>query len=204
MKITNDCLFHLAKDKVLKEIISTTELPKRQKRNNVYESLINSIISQQLSVKAAASIFQRLIDFYDGKVPSPEQIMITSIENLRSLGLSYQKASYLHNIALFFSNRTIENKYWLKKSDDEIIHELTQIKGVGRWTVEMVLIFTLLREDVLPVDDLIIRNSILQYYRIDDANNKDKVAKIYKVASKWSPYRTVACLYLWAAKDQLK
>jgi DNA-3-methyladenine glycosylase II len=204
MKITSDCLFHLGKDKVLKKIINTTNLPKRQKRHNVYESLVNSIISQQLSVKAAASIFERFKGFYEGQVPSPEQIKLTSIDDLRLLGLSYQKASYLHNLALFFSNRPIDNKYWLKKTDDEIIDELTQIKGVGVWTVQMVLIFTLMREDVLPLDDLIIRNSMIQYYKIHNVNNKEKVANMYKIAAKWSPYRTIACLYLWAAKDQLK
>jgi DNA-3-methyladenine glycosylase II len=200
-KINETILIHLRKDKVLKKIIDKCVLPERGKKKNVYDSLIASIVSQQLSVKAAATIHTRFIDLYAG-TPSPEQILSTSLEQMRSVGLSGQKAGYMKNLAEYFSTNPTDNKYWLKLDDEQIIKELTSIKGIGKWTVQMMLMFNLDRPDVLPLDDLIIKNYIIRYYKIDEhLPKKELEAMITKIASKWSPYRTFACLYLWASKE---
>jgi DNA-3-methyladenine glycosylase II len=203
MEITMECLTHLRKDRVLKKLIETCEVPKRVRKFNVYESLIGSIISQQLSTKAAATIHARFLELYDGKAPNPEDILNTDIETFRSVGLSGQKSKYMIHLAEYFKESSIENKFWLKKGDDEIINELTKIKGIGIWTVQMMLMFNLKRENVFPIDDLIIRNSIIKYYKISGANKKEENVAIEKIAKKWIPYRSIACLYLWASKDQL-
>jgi DNA-3-methyladenine glycosylase II len=201
IKISPECLEHLRKDKILRKLIDSIEVPKRGKKVNVYESLINSIISQQLSVKAASTIHSRFINYFGGKAPSPAEIINMDIEVMRELGLSYQKASYMHNLGLYFSNVSIDNKYWNKKSDSEIISELIQIKGIGIWTVQMMLMFNLFREDVFPIDDLIIKNSIIRLYKVKGETKKEINNKVIHIADKWSPYKSVACLYLWGSKD---
>jgi DNA-3-methyladenine glycosylase II len=201
-KINESALSHLRKDKILRKIIDQTGLPVREKKSNIYHSLLGSIISQQLSTKAAATIHARFLTLFDGK-PHPEMILETEHEVFRSVGLSNQKAVYVKNVADFFLNNPIENKHWNKLDDDTIIKELTSIKGVGKWTVQMTLMFTLDRPDVLPVDDLIIRNSIVRYYGLDP-NSKALIEDVYRVGEKWKPYRSIACFYLWAAKDGLK
>ncbi len=200
-KINETIITHLRKDKVLRKIIDSVELPTRGKKANVYDSLIGSIVSQQLSVKAAATIHQRFLEIYDGKVPTPQQIINTDHDVMRACGLSNQKAGYMKNLAEYFLINPTENKYWLKKLDDDIIKELTTIKGIGTWTVQMMLMFNLGRPDVLPVDDLIIRQYIVKYYKIEAINKRDEVDQINKVSKKWAPYRTYACLYFWASKD---
>lgn len=203
MKITDACLAHLRKDKVMRNLVDNYELPTRTIKKNVYESLIGSIISQQLSTKAAATIHQRFLDIYGGKAPDPSLILETDIDVMRGVGLSGQKANYMNHLAQYFMTRSIDNKYWKKLSDQEIISELSQIKGIGIWTVQMMLMFNLNREDVFPIDDLIIRNSIIHFYKIPETTKKETNVLVNMIADKWSPYRSVACLYLWAAKDQL-
>jgi DNA-3-methyladenine glycosylase II len=200
-KISEKTIEHLKKDKVLKNIINKFSLPKRGKRANVYDSLIASIVSQQLSVKAAGTIYQRFLSLYNNKTPLPEEILRTTEDEMRYVGLSFQKAGYMKNLAEYFTNKPVENKYWKKLNDEEIIKELTQIKGIGTWTVQMMLMFDLGREDVLPVDDLIIRNSIKFHYKIKTDIKKEELAEINKVADKWRPYRSIACLYFWASKE---
>lgn len=200
-KINETIILHLRKDKVLKKIIDKIELPVRSKKANVYDSLIGSIVSQQLSVKAASTIHSRFLDLYGGATPSPHQILATDFETMRAAGLSGQKSKYLKNLAEYFLTNPIDNKHWLKKSDEQIIAELSSIKGIGVWTVQMMLMFNLGRPDVFPVDDLIIRQFIIKYYKVEADNKKDELHKLHKIAEKWSPYRSHACLYLWASKD---
>ncbi len=200
-KISETIKLHLRKDKVLKKIIDKIDLPVRSSKANVYESLIGSIVSQQLSVKAASTIHSRFLGLYDGSTPKPNQILATGHETLRAVGLSNQKAGYMKNLAEYFLSNPIENKHWLSLSDEEIIKELSSIKGIGVWTVQMMLMFNLGRPDILPVDDLIIRQFIVKYYNIEATSKKEELEKIHKIASKWSPYRSHACLYLWASKD---
>lgn len=202
-KLSEKAIEHLLKDKILSKIIKSNTLPVRNTKDDVYISLLGSIVSQQLSTKAAATIYDRFINLFDDKIPAPENLIKISIEELRAVGLSNQKASYVKNIAEHFLKNPRDKKYWVKKSDDEIIQELTSIKGVGVWTVQMVLMFTLKREDVFPINDLIIRNSVIKYYNITD-QGKEQIKVIEKIVAKWSPYKSIACLYLWAAKDGLK
>lgn len=194
----------LSKDKTMAKIID--QIPKerlhlKEANGMVREDLISSIISQQLAVKAARVIHQRFLDLFPKGFPSNKRILDTSVEELRSCGLSGQKASYILNIAEHFQNNKWKNEDFHEMEDEDIITKLTAIKGVGRWTSEMVLIFCLGRPDVLAVDDLGIQNAMIQFFKIE-GSKKEIISAMNKKAEKWKPYRTAASLYLWAAKDQ--
>lgn len=201
-KINESALSHLRKDKILRKIIDNTPLFPRVRKESVYHSLLGSIVSQQLSTKAAATIHRRFLDMYDG-TPHPHLVIDTQHDDLRAVGLSNQKAQYVKNVATFFLEKPMDRKYWNKLDDDAIIQELSSIKGIGKWTVQMTLMFTLDRPNVFPIDDLIIRNSVIHYYGID-AKAPDLIQQLHRVADKWTPYRSYACYYFWAAKDMLK
>jgi DNA-3-methyladenine glycosylase II len=185
---------HLQKDKRLKGLIDTIELPDNQSSKDVYLALTRSIVSQQLSVKAAATIYGRFLDLFENRYPKTEKVITYSIEALRAVGLSRQKASYLQNVANFFIEN--EDLAWNEMTDEAIIEYLTQIKGVGKWTVEMILMFTLNRLDVLPLDDLAIRNRMIKLYDVTETGRALK-PKLTAIAESWKPYRTIACRYLW-------
>jgi DNA-3-methyladenine glycosylase II len=185
--IRPEILSHLRKDEKLEILIDNCEVVIQKGPIQVFDDLIRSIVSQQLSTSAAATIYGRFINSLDDKNSVSDQILNKSTDELRSYGLSYQKASYIQNVARHFEQNRLHDTDWRGWSDEDIIQELTKIKGVGRWTVEMILMFSLFREDVLPLDDLIIRNNM--------------IADLYAIAEHWRPYRTYACRYLWAAKD---
>jgi DNA-3-methyladenine glycosylase II len=201
--ILEEAITKLRKDKVLRKFIDDIDLPDRTKKESIFISLLGSIVSQQLSTKAAATIYSRFLDLFPKRKPTPKLVIEMDHGVLRNCGLSNQKASYVKNLSEFFLIHPIENKHWDKHSDEELIEKLSSIKGIGKWTVQMTLMFTLDRHDILPVDDLIIRNSIVKYYGIE-SDGKIQIEEIYKVAEKWRPYRTIASMYLWAAKDNLK
>jgi DNA-3-methyladenine glycosylase II len=192
---------HLSKDKKLKRIIALQEPRGLSKRKKVYLHLCFSIISQQLSTKVAAVIQKRFLGLYS-KTPTPQQILGTSFDILRSIGLSNAKAGYIQNVCRFFIEEKITDARLHKMSNEELIQYLTQIKGVGQWTVEMLLMFTLGREDVFALDDLGIQQSVARLYELD--SNDKKLLKKYmlQLSLNWSPYRTYACLYLWGWKDK--
>jgi len=191
---------HLSKDKVFKSAIEKIQLPARNPAKSVYEGLISSIVSQQLSVKAAATIHARFLNLFEEQYPHPSLLIALEDSQLRGVGLSGQKTSYVKNVALFFEANNLFDKDWSLESDQEIIALLTQIKGVGKWTVEMILMFVLKREDILPVLDLGIQHGIKQLYDIS-LEKKELYAKMEEIATPWKPYRSIACLYLWAIKD---
>jgi DNA-3-methyladenine glycosylase II len=168
---------------------------------NIPLRLMRSIVSQQLSTKVAEVIYGRFIQLYNGKDPKPQQVLDTPIEKLRTVGLSNSKATYLHNIAAFCIQHKITDKMLLAMQSHQIQELLTQIKGVGTWTVEMLLMFTLGREDEFPLDDLGIQQAMTKLYNIKYENKKELQFKMEKIAKSWSPYRTYACLHLWAWKD---
>ena len=172
-----------------------------QSRKKVYLHLCSSIISQQLSTKVAKVIFQRFLDLYGKKQPKVEEILRTPVEKFRSIGFSNAKASYVHNVCKFFVEQKVTDARLSKMSNDEIIDLLTQIKGVGKWTVEMILMFTLGREDVFAVDDLGIQQAITRLYKLDASDKKLMKEEMLSISAKWSPYRTYACRYLWGWKD---
>ncbi len=194
-------ILHLNKDKRLKKILALQEPFVLQSRKKIYLHLCSSIISQQLSTKVARVIFNRFLDLYKKKEPTAKEILATPIEKFRSIGFSNAKASYVHNVCKFFVEHKLTDARISKMSNEEIIELLTQIKGVGKWTVEMILMFTLGREDVFAVDDLGIQQAITKLYKIDASDKKLMKEKMLQISSKWSPYRTYACRYLWSWKD---
>lgn len=194
-------LLHLSKDKKLKNILQLQDPFVLQPRKKVYLHLCSSIISQQLSTKVAKVIFQRFLNLYGKKEPRAQEILNTPVEKFRSIGFSNAKASYVHNVCKFFVENKITDARLHKMSNEEIMDLLTKIKGVGKWTVEMILMFTLGREDVFAVDDLGIQQSITKLYKLDNTDKKLMKQKMLDISAKWSPYRTYACRYLWGWKD---
>lgn len=188
------------KDKRLAKII-LEPVSELRRRKNIMLTLIASIMSQQLSTKVADVIRKRFLVLYNDKEPTPQQILDTPLTTLRSIGLSNAKASYVHNVAQFFVENDITDKELLRMNNEEIIELLTQIKGVGQWTVEMLLMFTLGREDVFAIDDWGLRQSMIKLYKLDVSDKKLLREKLIKISLKWSPYRTYACIYLWQWKD---
>jgi DNA-3-methyladenine glycosylase II len=194
-------LAHLNKDKKLAAVIAPQEKYVLKKRRQVYLHLCGSIMSQQLSVKVADVFWARFLALFPTKAPKPEEILAIPFETLRGIGLSNAKAGYVRNICEYFITEKLTDKALYNMSDAEVIACLTRIKGVGRWTAEMVLMFTLGREDIFPVDDLGIQQAMSRLYRIDPSDKKAMQAKMIRLSQKWSPYRTFACRYLWGWKD---
>lgn len=193
-------LKHLQKDKKLKPLLQSGPL-KISKRKNVPIRLMASIMSQQLSTKVAAVIYQRFLDLYNGTDPELSKVLKTPDEKLRAIGLSNAKVSYVKNVAAFCLEHGITDKTLAKMENEAIIDLLVQIKGVGRWTVEMLLMFTLGREDVFAVDDLGIQQAMCNIYQIDPADKKTMKTTMKNIAEKWAPYQTYACMHLWRWKD---
>lgn len=158
-------------------------------------------MSQQLSTKVAKVIFHRFLTLYNGKEPKPQQVLDTPFETLRGIGLSNAKVTYVQNVAQFCIDHKITDTKLQKMENEEVIELLTQIKGVGKWTVEMLLMFSLGREDVFAVDDLGIQQAMCKLYKISAADKKKMKTRMLKISAAWSPYRTYACLYLWGWKD---
>lgn len=194
---------HLSKDKKLVEIIKQQEPFQLRKQKNVHLHLCASIISQQLSTKVARVIYERFLKLYDAE-PSPQQVLNTRTEVFRSIGFSNAKASYVHNISRFALEQGLEYRKLNKMENDDLITYLTQIKGVGRWTAEMQLMFTLGREDVFAVDDLGIQQAMKGVYKLKSTDIKKLKEKMLNISVQWSPYRTYACLHLWHWKDAVK
>jgi DNA-3-methyladenine glycosylase II len=192
---------HLSKDRKLRKLIETGEPHQLKKRKNICTYLCASIMSQQLSTKVAKVIHNRFIELYGGKEPTPQQIIDTPHEKLRAIGLSNAKANYVKNVALFELEHGMDHKKLNKMENEDIIIYLTQIKGVGRWTVEMLLMFALGREDVFAIDDWGVQNAMINLYRLDRTDKKKFREDLLRISKKWSPYRTYACLHLWRWKD---
>lgn len=193
-------LLHLSKDKKFARLLNGREPFVITKRRDVYLHLCNSIMSQQLSTKVAAVIRKRFLNLYSGK-PTPLQILDTPFEKLRSIGLSGAKSNYMHNVARFAIEQGMDYKVLGKMNNEEVIEYLTKIKGVGRWTAEMLLMFTLGREDVFAVDDLGIQQAMISVYNLDNSDKKKLREEMLRISARWSPYRSFACLHLWHHKD---
>lgn len=192
---------YLLKDKRLAPVIRQLPEVTIEKRNKIYLRLCASILSQQLSVQVASTLYARFLNLYGGKEPRLEQILETPPETFRSIGFSEAKSRYVHNVCSFFSAHDLKDARLHKMEDSEIIDLLTQIKGVGRWTAEMILMFSLGREDVFAVDDLGIRNAMVRIYSLRETDKKKLTNRIIRISDEWSPYRTYACRYLWMSKD---
>lgn len=177
-------------------VFARVHAPLRPGRSDPYRALLRSIISQQLSVKAAATIHQRFLDLFPGGNPDPTRLRKQSEAALRGAGLSRQKVGYLRNVAAFSMEEGISHAQLKQLSDEEIITHLTQIKGVGRWTVEMLLLFSLDRPDVFPVDDLGIQNAMRKLYRLRTEGPVFR-RRLMTISRRWSPHRSTATKLLW-------
>jgi DNA-3-methyladenine glycosylase II len=186
-----------AHDPILAKIIQSTPTFKKTDWNqDMYLALLESIVSQQISVKAADSIFARLRALFPNEYPAAQLLLEKSDDELRSAGLSFQKINYLRNVANFMLEKGIDYHTLDALSDEEIVAYLTPIKGVGKWTVEMLLMFVMNRPDVFPVDDLVIRQKMIKAYQVTETG-KVLYQKLHQIAESWRPFRTQACRYLW-------
>jgi DNA-3-methyladenine glycosylase II len=186
------------KDKILTKLVEKYGPPptRADRSEFLYEEIVESIIGQQLSNKAADTIFNRFLSLYPGKkFPRPKVLLETNTEKLRGAGMSYSKASYIKNVAEAFLNKEIDINKLIKMSDEDVIAELTKIKGVGRWTAEMILMFTFKRTDVFSLGDAGLRRAIKNLYKLE------KESEILELSEKWKPNRSLACWYLWRSLE---
>lgn len=194
---------HLSTDQVFKQICE--EIKKEGKyqfpvaTKKIYEDLIEAIIYQQVSIKAAKTVFGRIKAHFGGVIPPAKELSLIQHDSLRGLGLSGRKAAYMIHIAQFFDERKLRDQDFSDMPDEEIVNLLTQIKGVGVWTVQMILIFSLGRADVFPKLDLGIQQAMMERYQIQ-FDTKQRLAKMEEIASLWKPYRSYATLLLWRWK----
>ena len=195
-----EALKHLSKnDNTLSTLIKKIGTCNLQPRRKYFNLLVRSIVGQQLSVTAANAISKKFFNYF-GEKPTPEKIIETSHEVLRSLGLSNAKARYVKDLSQKILNNEISLKNIALLTDDRIIEELTKVKGIGVWTVHMFLIFTLGRFNVLPYSDLGIRKAVMLNYGLKKLPDEKKIIRIAK-ENKWHPYCSIASLYLWESLD---
>jgi DNA-3-methyladenine glycosylase II len=194
---------HLAKnDPVLKPVLNSAGLCtiRPVQPEDYYWELVDAIISQQLSVKAARAIEERFKALYPGSLPTPNQILVTPDEELRSIGLSGAKVKYVKSLAEHIRDGKLELELLNKLSNLEVGRELTAVKGIGEWTAHMFLMFAMARLDVLAVGDLGIKQGVQKLYNLPSLPSPEQITKLSKV-NNWHPYETVACWYIWHAKD---
>ena len=199
LSIKKGILFLEKSDPTLKSLFNIFEIEELKPEKNYFQSLTRSIMYQQLSIKAAKKISDRFIALFNTKkYPSPDDVINIEHSLLRSAGLSNAKASYIKNIAQAFLDGTVDYKNLDQFSDDEIINQLTTIKGVGPWTAQMFLIFSLNRPDIFPFGDLGIQKGFQQYFKLKKLPSRESMQK---KAKKWKPFRTIVSLYLWRVVD---
>jgi len=192
-----EILEHLKKDAVLYQAIIRMETEIRPELDiDIYHSLLSSIVSQQLSTKVVKIIWNRFTDLFPQGYPDAESLLSKDHTVLRGVGLSNSKVNYVKNVAEFKLANDMSFDFLQAKSDEEIINYLSQIKGVGRWTVQMILMFPMDRPNVFPVDDLGIQNSMKSLYQLD-LEKKELKMKMLDIAGVWGPYKTLASKYLW-------
>ena len=196
----NIALRHLSHaDKRMEKLIDKFGPPNFNLMNNYYESLIRSIVYQQLSGKAASIIYERFLDLFVFDIyPEPKDILAVSIETLRSSGLSYQKVNYIRDLSEKWQDGTMNLTDIDSMTDEEISSELIKVKGIGQWTADMFLMFTLGRPDVFPFGDLGIQKGVMN---ITNMNRLPTQKEMERKTKKWQPYRTVAAWYLWKLVD---
>lgn len=192
-------LSHFKKnDPILYSVITPSVSFTLNKSNDIFFSLVESIISQQLSVKASDTIVKRFIALFPKNQITPEFTLSLTRESLRNVGMSWSKADYVQNIARAILEKKLDIANLHATSDEEVITQLTQIKGIGRWTAEMFLMFTLAREDVFSVGDVGLQNAIQTLYKL---KKKPTPKQMITLSNRWKPYRTYACRILWMFKD---
>lgn len=181
--------------------MAAIELPILQPKKRLYLELVTAIMGQQLSTKVAMVLQQRFYALFSTKAPKPQDVLDVDFEVLKGIGLSNAKTIYIRNVCSFFIEQRLTDKKIYALDDDAIIALLTQIKGVGKWTVQMLLMFSLCREDIFSEDDFGIQKAMNTIYKIDWSDKKAMKAKMVAISNKWAPYRTDACRYLWRSLD---
>jgi DNA-3-methyladenine glycosylase II len=161
---------------------------------DAYGTLLRSVVGQQLSAKAAATIYARVVELFDGETPAPEKLLEIAPERLREAGLSGRKVEYVRDLASHVLSGELELDRLAELSDDDVIAEITAVRGFGLWSAQMFLIFFLERPDILPTGDLGIRNAVRIAYELDDV---PKPTELERIAEPWRPHRSLACIYLW-------
>ena len=191
----------LRQDEKLRPVIEKIGVVKIHQRKKIWLHLCSSIMSQQLSTKVANVLHKRFLALYGKKEPTAQQVIDTPFDTLRGIGLSNAKTAYIQNVCRFFVEHNITDKQLYAMRNEEVIELLTQIKGVGKWTVEMILMFSLGREDVFAIDDLGLQQAVIGLYDLKHRKKKIMRDKILQISQQWSPYRTYASMYLWRWKD---
>jgi DNA-3-methyladenine glycosylase II len=199
----DDACKHLAKrDRVMRKLIPQFGEARLSSRGDAFTTLARSIVGQQISVKAAQSVWERLVALVEAPSTrvAPAAVQSHSAEALRGAGLSQRKAEYLLDLARHFTGGSVHVRQWQQMDDEAIIEELVAIRGIGRWTAEMFLIFHLMRPDVLPLDDLGLLKGISQSYFSGEPVSR---AEARELGEAWAPYRSVATWYIWRSLDPL-
>jgi DNA-3-methyladenine glycosylase II len=190
-------------DKVLRRVMEERgpidpAIDRRGSRPDPYEAVARAIVGQQLSTKAARSIWSKLVDQFDGETPDPRALLRKRPQTLRKAGLSSAKVEFLRDLAKRVTDGRLDLERLKELPDEDVIAELLEVKGVGRWTAEMFLIFHLGRPDVVSVGDLGIRRAVQIAYGMNELPGPEELERI---AEEWRPHRTLACLYLWRSLD---
>ena len=190
----------LKRDKKIQDLINKFGRPDFNQGQDYFQSLLRSIVFQQLSGKAAQTIYQRLVNLIpETSNLCPNEVLKLDKDEMRKAGLSFQKINYVRNLADYFENNSFKKKEVERMTDEEISKELIQIKGIGQWTVDMFLMFTLSRADILPFKDLEIQKGIMKILNMKNLPSKKEMENCSR---KWRPYRTIACWYLWRIADE--
>jgi DNA-3-methyladenine glycosylase II len=184
------------RDAVIRKLVKAYPEANLRSRGNAFSTLARSIVGQQISVKAAQSVWER-VSSAAGKI-APDRMLAMSDDELRSCGLSWQKVSYIKDLSRHFADGRIKPRRWIREHEETIIGELVEVKGIGRWSAEMFLIFYLLRPNVFPVDDLGLQRAMERLYNDGNALTKPEMRVI---GARWEPWCTVATWYLWRSLD---
>lgn len=187
----------LATDPIMNDLLGIHELEELPTGRDLYTSIVESIISQQLSVKASDTIYKRFLALFGGKAPQPGQILAIPDEDIRAVGISYAKIKYIKGLDEAVTTKAIDLHKLHEMSDEMVISELTKLKGIGRWTAEMLLIFSLGRADVFSMGDVGLRNAVAKLYNVD----RDNLDAIGIIVAQWSPYKSYASRLLWKSLD---
>ena len=195
--IVNKSIEYLAKDTKLKTLIDKYSVPQFSPNDNYFDALCKSIIYQQLSGKVAKIIYGRFLSLFKNQTPISSQYLKIKISDLSSIGLSKQKIKYIANVANFFIEHNHKSPL-TNNSEQEIKNQLIAIKGIGQWTIDMFMMFTLCKSDILPVGDLGIKKAFQKLYNLKELPSESFMES---KSLKWKPYRTIACCYLWMIVD---
>ncbi len=195
---TDACKHLIKKDRVMKRLIPQFGKLSLQSRGDAFATLARSVVGQQISVKAAQTVWERFVKLPEQMTPA--QVLLLKIDDMRAAGLSVRKVEYLVDLALHFDNGAVHADAWSAMDDEAIIDELVAIRGIGRWTAEMFLIFHMRRPNVMPLDDVGLISGISKNYFSGESVSRSDARE---VALAWAPYRTVATWYIWRSLDPL-